>query len=164
METARPWNYGHVASRRRSKLPFLNSDSDICWDTIPCSGMPRHLVKLLNRLLVVQEISTIILACQLNKVENETLFFSRLGSALTVSDCITRKLRGLIMVVSIDYISRELLGDDNLKSLPNKTEEKRLNTACRKGKKKPRNSKRINFMPNSPRVNSALPEPKMVLT
>lgn len=129
--------------------------------TLP--GMPHLLVKLLNRLLVIQEISAIVLACQLNEVDKETLFFSRLGSALTVSDYILRKLRGLIVVVSIDYISRELLGDDKLKSLPIKAEEKRLNMACQERKKKSRNSKQIHSTPNSSGVNSILPPTTVVL-
>lgn len=154
------WNCGLIASEGRSKMPFSRSISNR-WDNISCSGRPHHLVKLLNRLLVVQEISSIILAIQLNKVEKETLFFSRLGSALTISDCIMRKLRGLIMAVSIDYISRELFGDEKSKSILDKVEEKKPGGAGHKGKKKKKkhcNLNLTNSVPNSSRVISTLPE------
>ncbi|ONK59009.1 uncharacterized protein A4U43_C08F2030 [Asparagus officinalis] len=58
-------------------------------------------------------------------------------------------------------LCQELLGDEKLKTLLNKNEEKKLSMACRKGKKKSRNSKQINSMPNSSRVVSTLPELKV---
>lgn len=112
-------------------------------------GMPHHLVKLMNKLVVIQEIYSILLACQLNKVETEMLFFSKVQSVLTVSDCVLRKFRELVMAVSIDHVSQELLGEEKMTNLPKKNEEKKVNKKFRKGKKNKRNSKYISSLPNS---------------
>lgn len=119
--------------------------ADVSLGIIPTSvsGKPFSLANACNRLLVLEEISTIILAIQHNEYEKEKLFFSILGSVHTVSDYLFRRLRGLLMLVSNDCIKLELLGDNTIGAPPKKSKEK-SGAGCCKGKKKGRNLNRSN--------------------
>ncbi|XXG66468.1 hypothetical protein AAC387_Pa06g0033 [Persea americana] len=137
--------YGSTSSRQRNMQALSGIDADVSLGIIPASisGKPSSLANACNRLLVLQEISTIMLACQHNEYEKEKLFFSMLGSVHTVSDCLFRRLRGLLMVVSNDCIKLELLGDNALEAPPKKSKEK-SGGGCHKGKNKGRNLNRSN--------------------
>lgn len=137
--------YGSTSSRQRNMQALSGIDADVSLGIIPASisGKPSSLANACNRLLVLQEISTIMLACQHNEYEKEKLFFSMLGSVHTVSDCLFRRLRGLLMVVSNDCIKLELLGDNTLEAPPKKSKEK-SGGGCHKGKNKGRNLNRSN--------------------
>ncbi|XP_068669814.1 uncharacterized protein [Aristolochia californica] len=107
------------------------------------SGKPYQLANALSNLLVLRDISTMLSVCKLSKTENEKLFFSTLGSVSTVSDCILRRLRGVLMVVSSKYLQLELLRDESLK-VP-------VNKPIGKGKNRGQNLKKHNTIPKSVR-------------
>lgn len=153
--------YGPTASWKRMRQSSFRRNLDLCLDiiTAPSSGRPHILANYLNRLLVVQEIST-ILTCWLGGDEDKALFFSTLESVDTISDHILRKLRGLLMAVSINYINLELMGDVKLKVLPQKSEEK-LKAGCRRGKNKCRNSRKLSSTSKPSKVDSTLHKTSM---
>lgn len=107
------------------------------------SKPPTSLVCAINRLFVLQVIIAMELASHHDEFDKEKLFFSSLDSVNTVSDSILRKLRGLLMVVSLDSTKVELLEEENKKFMPNKPKEK-LPATNRKKKGKNRNAKRSN--------------------
>ncbi|KAK3018176.1 hypothetical protein RJ639_002794 [Escallonia herrerae] len=112
---------------------------------------------ILNGLLVLQDLSTILSACDYSECDREKLFFSSLGSISTISDCIFRKLRGLLMVVSLDCTRLELLEDG--KSYPTRRpKEKNGSASCRK-KRKGRNMERPIPPPTSSRDDLTLDKP-----
>ncbi|GMH17223.1 hypothetical protein Nepgr_019064 [Nepenthes gracilis] len=104
---------------------------------------PMPLLNAIDGLLVLQEIIAMILACDHGEYDREKLFFSSLDSVDTIWDCISRKLRGMLMVVSLDSTKIELLEDQGLKPPPNKFKEKFGGTSRRK-KVKNRNMKKTN--------------------
>ncbi|XP_038970781.1 uncharacterized protein LOC103712263 isoform X2 [Phoenix dactylifera] len=139
--------YGPTASWQRGKQSLSRRNPDLCLDiiTAPSSRRPQTLAICLNKLLVAQEIST-FLTYWLSEYEDKALFFSTVESVDTFSDCIIRKLRGLLMVVSINYINLELMGDVRLNAILYKSEEK-SNVGCRRGKNKYRSSKKLSSIP-----------------
>ncbi|KAG1360849.1 hypothetical protein COCNU_09G003120 [Cocos nucifera] len=153
--------YGPTASWQRAKQSLSRRNPDLCLDiiTAPSSRRPRTLAICLNMLLVVQEIST-FLTCWFSEYEDELLFFSTLESVDTFSDCIIRKLRGLLMAVSINYINLELMGDVKLNAILHKSEEK-CNVDCRRGKNKCRSSKKLSCIPKPSKVDSTLHKTSM---
>lgn len=52
-----------------------------------------------------------IQAFEHSQFDEGVLFFTSLGSINTISDCILRRIRGLLMVVSLDFTKLELLED-----------------------------------------------------
>lgn len=110
------------------------------------SSNPAPFANIVNSLFVLLDILTIVLSCRRQEYDEEKLFYSTVGSVSTIADCISRKLRGLLMVVSLDCIKLELLGEGNLRSPPNKCKEK-LGAGSRKKKGRTRNPKRLNPAP-----------------
>ncbi|XP_058104484.1 uncharacterized protein LOC131248286 isoform X3 [Magnolia sinica] len=152
-----PLRYGPTPSCQSSMKALSGTDADVCLGIIPASisGKPTSLSNAVNGLLVLQEMSAMILAYQHGEIEKEKLFFSTLGSVHTVSDFLFRRLRGFLMVLSSDYIKRELLGDDDLKAPMNKSKEK-SGGGSRKGKNKGRNTKKLHPVQKSSRPDIAL--------
>ncbi|XP_020112641.1 uncharacterized protein LOC109727150 isoform X2 [Ananas comosus] len=132
-----------TASYKNLKQSFFRRNRDNNMDTmsIISSAKQLTLAKFLNRLQVVQEIAR--LRCNNNQLESNTLFFTTLASAGTLSDYVLMKLRALLMAVSISYKNIELIDDTNSEIHPDKSLEK-CNTGSRKGKKKCRNSGKPN--------------------
>lgn len=85
-----------------------------------------------NRLLVICEISTMLLAFDHGQFNEEALFFSSLESVSTISDRLLRRLRGLLMVVSLDFTKLELLED--LSSTKSEKKPKKKSVSGKKGK------------------------------
>jgi hypothetical protein len=104
---------------------------------VTLSGKPTSVVNVFSSLLVHKDIIVIILSCQNSGYDTGKLFFSTLGSV-----CILRKLRGFLMVVSLDCTKLELLGEGVEKSLPNKSKEK-LSACSRRKKGRSRNMKKV---------------------
>ncbi|XP_016545438.1 uncharacterized protein LOC107845543 isoform X3 [Capsicum annuum] len=105
--------------------------------------------ELLDCLFMLKDISTMLLACPHSVCESpdsEKLFFSSLESVNTLSDCILRKLRGLLMIISLDCTKYELLEDENFNSLPKQNKEI-LGASNRKKKGKNRKVKKSNPLP-----------------
>jgi hypothetical protein len=80
-----------------------------------------------------------LLAFQHGAYDHEKLFFTSLDSANSISDIILRKLREMLMVVSLDCTKIELLEEGNWSS--NKFKERAVSTTHKKkGKKRSKNS------------------------
>ncbi|KAH9621285.1 hypothetical protein KSS87_000896 [Heliosperma pusillum] len=105
------------------------------------SKLPTSLVCAINRLIVLQAIIALAISPPLEDFDKEKIFFSSLGSVNSVSDVILRKIRGLLMVVSLDSTKFELLEEENEKTTITKSKEKPTATH-RKKKGKNRNSKK----------------------
>lgn len=144
-----PVKYKYTASSQRTDQA-LSDDAEAGSIMIPSSvsGKPKSFFNFSNGLFVVQDILNIIVTCQHSEYDRDKIFFSTLGSISTISDCIFRKLRGLLMVVWLDFTKLELLGEGNLKSPPNKSKEK-LGTGGRKKRGRTRNMKKLNPVPRS---------------
>ncbi|KAL2477973.1 Nucleotidyltransferase family protein [Forsythia ovata] len=106
----------------------------------PVSGNSSPLNRAFNSLYILQVISAMLLASQRCVYNQEKLFFSSLDSANSISDNILRKLRELLMVISLDCTRIELLEEGNWIS-PNKSKEKPVSSNHKKkGKKRNKNS------------------------
>jgi hypothetical protein len=124
--------------------PTVRKDSKFLRKPSSVSRMPSTLVYVLKGLYILQDISILLLSFQ-NREEycKEKLFFSSLGSVSTVSDCILRKLRGMLMVVSLDFTKMELLEEENVNYHPTKKSKEKVCSGARRKKGKTRNSKKI---------------------
>ncbi|KAJ9556582.1 hypothetical protein OSB04_011196 [Centaurea solstitialis] len=121
----------------------------------PPPNKPSSITRTFNRLLVVCEISTMLLAFEHRQFDEDSLFFSSLASVSTVSDRILRRLRGLLMVVSLDFTKLELLED--LSSTKPVKKPKQKVVSGKKGKARDMNkpvpvqrSVKSNSAPNKP--------------
>ncbi|XP_028762347.1 uncharacterized protein LOC114720805 isoform X2 [Neltuma alba] len=112
------------------------------------SRRPASLARAFNSLLVLQDLNKMISLCCNSDYDIEKLLFSSLCSVCTISDCITRKLRGFLMVISVDSTRLELLGEECDKSSSSKAKEK-LSNCSHKKKGRARNSKKLNPLPKS---------------
>ncbi|KAG8653680.1 uncharacterized protein LOC110614705 isoform X7 [Manihot esculenta] len=112
------------------------------------SGKAASLANLFNSLFVVRDLVTLILPGQHSEFDISKVFFSTLGSVSSISDCILRKVRALVMVISLDCTKLELLGEGNFKCLTSKPKEK-LSAGSRKKKGKTHNMKKLNPAPGT---------------
>ncbi|XP_020694601.1 uncharacterized protein LOC110108337 [Dendrobium catenatum] len=144
------FQYGDLPSWKKAKQALFESDVELGLDFLPIatSRVPNNLAIILNKLLVVHAMSNVLLAWQLGKVETEKLFFGSLGSSLTVSEYISRKLQRFLIDFHSIFINHELMEDTKLSSFPEKAEEK-YNLVCGKGKSKSHSSKKSNAMPKA---------------
>ncbi|KAA8520481.1 hypothetical protein F0562_014737 [Nyssa sinensis] len=133
--------YKHAVSCPRTIRTPVGTDLDFGLNFTPPSVSEKisSLSYVFNSLFVLQDILAFLLACQHNEYNQEKLFFSSLGSVSTISDCVSRKLRGLLMIISLDCTKLELLEEEKLK----KSKEKPCATSRRK-KGKTHNMKRVN--------------------
>ncbi|KAK7260115.1 hypothetical protein RIF29_25888 [Crotalaria pallida] len=106
------------------------------------------IARAFNSLVVLQDVNKMITLCLDREYDIGKLFFSSLGSVCTISDCILRKMRGFLMVVSLDYTKLELLGEEVDKSSSGKPKEK-PSICNRKKKGRTRNTKRQNSVPKA---------------
>jgi len=116
--------YNYTVAMQRC-IPSMTVGAEFGSAIIPAtlSGKPTSIVNAFSSLLVLKDIIMIILSCQNSGYDTGKLLFSTLGSVCTISDCILRKLRGFLMVVSLDCTKLELLGEGIEKSLPNKSKK-----------------------------------------
>ncbi|GLT84385.1 hypothetical protein SLE2022_026200 [Rubroshorea leprosula] len=144
--------------------PIRYNYTDLSWETAPkllpdaafgvaiksdtVYGKGTSLAGIFHHLLVLQDIMSVILSCQHSEYDIGKVHFSTLGSISTISDGLFRKLRGFLMVISLDCTKRELLGDESLRSSPNKSKEK-VGASNRKKKGRSKNLKRQNPAPRS---------------
>jgi hypothetical protein len=138
------WLFGAGADRRvrcnytgamQRSIPSMIAEAEFGSTIIPAtlSGKPTSVVSAFSSLLVLKDIIMIILTSQYSEYDTGKLFFSTLRSVCTISDCILSKLRGFLMVVSLDCTKLELLGEGIEKSLHNKSKE--MLGACSRRKK-----------------------------
>ncbi|KAK6142937.1 hypothetical protein DH2020_023285 [Rehmannia glutinosa] len=125
---------------RRDIASLRRTDSKIKWNANPAqiSGnlSPSHCI--FNSLYILQVVSTLLSAAQYGGYDN--IFFSSLDCVNSISDVILRKLRELLMVVSLDCTKFELLGEGNMNPPTKKLNDKHVATN-RKKKGKNRNKK-----------------------
>ncbi|CAJ2655533.1 unnamed protein product [Trifolium pratense] len=110
---------------------------------------PAALARAFNSLSVLHDINIMLTSSINSEYDIGTLFFSSLVSVSTISDCILRKLRGFLMVISLDCTKHELLEEEHDKSSSGKPKEK-LGPSNRKKKGRTRNNKRQNPAPKTP--------------
>ncbi|XP_076939383.1 uncharacterized protein LOC143608069 isoform X2 [Bidens hawaiensis] len=140
-----PSKYNHPSWHQETVDTFEGKDfeSGIPLFTSPCNKL-SSIVHKFNSLLVVCEISTMLLAFNHGRFNEESLFFSSLEAVSTVSDRVLRRLRGLLMVVSLDFIKLELL-EDHSSTKPVKKPKPKPKPKPVSGKKgKSRDVKKIN--------------------
>ncbi|XP_065859306.1 uncharacterized protein [Euphorbia lathyris] len=123
-----------VPSNREFGLPIMHGSQ---------SGEATDLFNLFYSLLVVQDIVSLLLPGQHQEYDKSNIFFSTLHSVSSVSDCVLRKLRGLVMVISLDCTKLELLEEGSFKCITSKSTEK-LKAGSHKKKGKTRNMKKLN--------------------
>ncbi|PIN10757.1 hypothetical protein CDL12_16656 [Handroanthus impetiginosus] len=99
-------------------------------------------------------ISALFSAAQFGGCHKEKLFFSSLDCVNSISDIVLRKLRELLMVISLDCTKFELLGDGSMDSLSKKVNEK--HTANNRKKKGKNHNKKSNPIPR-PRQDDSKP-------
>lgn len=109
---------------------------------------PAALARAFNSLLVLQDVSMMLTSIFNSECDIGPLFFSSLGSVCTISDCILRKVRGFLMVISLDCTKLELLEEELDMSSSGKSKEK-LSVSNRKKKGRTRNAKRQNPAPKT---------------
>ncbi|XVE76922.1 hypothetical protein DITRI_Ditri13aG0019400 [Diplodiscus trichospermus] len=107
------------------------------------SEKPTSIANVFNSLFVLQDIVTVVLSCHHNESDTGKVFFSALGSVSTIADSILRKLRGFLMVISLDCTKVELLGEGNFNSSSDKSKDK-LSASSRKKKGRSRSTKKKN--------------------
>lgn len=112
------------------------------------SGNFCALSSVLKSLVLLQDIYSMLSACQDIEHIDGKIFFSSLDAVSTTSDCVLRKLRELLMVVSLDCTKCELLGEGN--GMPNtKNQKEKLASNDHKKRGKNRNMKRPKTMTRS---------------
>ncbi|XP_057980849.1 uncharacterized protein LOC131166376 isoform X2 [Malania oleifera] len=132
-----------VSSQRTITAPSADVEFGSTIAPASVSGKITPLPQIFNGLLVLWDILTMLLSCQHSEYDKEKLFFSTLGSVSTISDCVLRKLRTFLMVISLDCTKIELLGEGTSKCPPNKMKEN-SGAGSRRKKRKTRNMKRVN--------------------
>ncbi|XP_019159312.1 PREDICTED: uncharacterized protein LOC109156008 isoform X1 [Ipomoea nil] len=127
---------------------FSGTDEGSLWNKIPTSvsGMPSSLICILRGLSVLQNISTMLFEFQHTYYERERLYFSSLESISSISDCILRRLRVVLMVISLECTKVELLDDGKLNSSFKKNKEK-VGPGNNKKSRKNRKVKKPNPVP-----------------
>ncbi|XP_059651589.1 uncharacterized protein LOC132299140 isoform X2 [Cornus florida] len=145
-----PLKYNNTMLCQKTICTHTGKDVSIDLTSAPASvsGKPSSFVNAVNGLFVLLDILDLSLACQHSKYDQDNLFFSSLVSVSTISDCILRKLRGLLMIISLDCTKLELLDEGDLKVPPKMSKEKPCANGRRK-KGKTRNMKRPNPVPRS---------------
>lgn len=128
------------------RRPDLNVASSVA--SVSISGNRCSLSSVLKSLVLLQDISSMLSACEDIEHIDGKIFFSSLDAVSTTSDCVLRKLRELLMVVSLDCTKFELLGEGN--GMPStKNHKEKLATNDHKKKGKNRNMKRSKPMTRS---------------
>ncbi|XP_044438231.1 uncharacterized protein [Triticum aestivum] len=124
-----------------TRQSFFRKNQPGCGDVasiLSCKKKPAF-AKELKRLLVLQEI--VCLKSNITCCGGDAIFLTSLMSAGTVADNILMRLRRLLMVVSMESINLELIGD-GASNNPKKNVEK-TSVGSRKGKKKSSSSKKL---------------------
>ncbi|XP_023635771.1 uncharacterized protein LOC17883065 isoform X2 [Capsella rubella] len=133
---------GTASARVGRKETLAVSFCDMILEPNYVSRKPITMTSNLSGLYVLQEFASLLSLCQNGLVPVQSVFFSSLGSITTLVDCILRKLRGFLMVISIDSVKFELLEDNTQKCSPSSPSNQRLGSTSRKHKGKTRNMKK----------------------
>lgn len=112
-------------------------------------GKNTSFANVVRHLLVLQDIMSVILSCHGSEYDMGKIFFSTLVSVSTISDSLFRKLRGFLMICSLDCTTLELLKEETSKSSPNKSTENTGSSSRKKRGRRSKNLKRQNPVPRS---------------
>ncbi|XP_027112980.1 uncharacterized protein [Coffea arabica] len=129
-----------------------------CRASVSVSKYPFQLKCMLSVLILLEDISSMLLVFQHSGYNEDKLFFSSLDSVSTTSDLILRKLRDILMVISLDCTKFELLEEGKMSSSTKKQKEK-LGTSNHKKKGKNRNLKKLHSAARSSELDNSLPKP-----
>lgn len=152
-----PLSYDKAVSRQKTSCApqGLVADFISTLTSESVSGMASSVEYICRCLSILQDISAVLLSCNYSSENaNDELFFSSLGSVNSTSNFVFRKLRGLLMVVSLDCTKLELLEEVNGKCSTKKSKEKPSATSHKK-KGKTRNTKKVSS------VRSSIDDPKL---
>lgn len=127
-----------ITSLQRTNLNIYGADGGI-----DLTGKPSSLANMLNGLFILQNISAVLLTCQHSEFDQENVLFSSLASITSMSDCLYRKMRGLLMAMSLDCTKLELFEEENSK-IPTKKGKEKVSGPGRKKKGGNRKGKRSN--------------------
>ncbi|CAH9096509.1 unnamed protein product [Cuscuta europaea] len=121
-----PFRYNNKLSYQESLANFSTTFECSLQNKIPTSlsQMPSSLICVLEGLSILQNISIMLFEFQHIYYERERLYFSSLESISSITDCILRKLRVLLMVISLECTKVELLEDVQIKPSLKKNKEK----------------------------------------
>lgn len=155
--------FNHSKPRQEMILGLLaDAECGLVNASTSLSEKSTSITNTFNSLLVLQDISPMILFCRHNEYDIDTMFFSNLSSLSTITDCFLRKLRVLLMVVSLECTKLELFEEGNFKSSPCKSKDKP--SACGRRKKgRNRSMKRQNSLPKSAVDEQLFDKPSKVL-
>ncbi|EPS65873.1 hypothetical protein M569_08904, partial [Genlisea aurea] len=106
------------------------------------SRVPFSLHCIFHSLYILQNVASLLSTTQVGGFDSEKLFFSSLDSINTVPDIVHRKLREMLLVISLDCTKLDLLGEEDLKPSTKKLNEKKI-APVRKKKGKNGNKKVI---------------------
>lgn len=144
-----PTRYNRKISHRRSFVVGSDAECGSYRASTSVSRKPSSFGYICSCLCVLQDISSMLLACDhYCELAKEEMFFSSLYSVHDNSNWILRKLRGLFMVISLDCTKLELLEEVNRKN-PTKKSKEKSGAASRRKKAKTRNTKRVAAAPES---------------
>lgn len=138
-----PLRYSYNVNTRKS-VSTLGTDAEFGSNIVPpsASGKSASLCNALNSLIVLRDIVKMTFLCQDSGCDKGKIFFSSLSSICTISDFILRKVRGLLMVISLDCTKLELIAEESVSSSPIKPKGK-SGASSRKKKGRPRNTKKL---------------------
>ncbi|XP_010523091.1 PREDICTED: uncharacterized protein LOC104801481 isoform X2 [Tarenaya hassleriana] len=140
------WIFGFGVGPARQGYSETSAFSvfDMILETTSISKKSSTLASALNGLHVLQELVALLVSCQNGEFPVHSVFFSSMGSLGTLVDCVLRKLRGFLVLISINSAKIELLGENTQKCLPSTSSKQMTNSTHRKKKGKTRNVKRPN--------------------
>ncbi|XP_018458928.2 uncharacterized protein LOC108829837 isoform X1 [Raphanus sativus] len=136
---AEMWLFNFGGGTARTKT---TSFCDLVFEQTSVSKTPNALATKLSGLYVLQEFASLLLLSQNGSLSAQTIFFSSLASLTTLADCILRKLRGFLMVLSVDSVKRELLEENTPKSSTSSSSKQIPGPTSRKHKGKTGNTKK----------------------
>ncbi|KAL0674930.1 hypothetical protein Bca4012_002911 [Brassica carinata] len=116
--------------------------SDMLLEHTSLSRGPNAIATNLSALYVLQEFASLLVLCQNGLLSVQSVFFSSLASLPTLVDCILRKLRGFLMVISVDSVKRELLEEYTPKCSKSSSSKQSSGSTKRKHKGKSGNMKK----------------------
>ncbi|CAI0383254.1 unnamed protein product [Linum tenue] len=141
----------HVFDESSQKnLLNRSADAEIGLSILPAPvfGKPATISNMCNSLSIIRGIATLISSLWCGDSDISAVFFTTFISVSTISDCILRKLRGLFMVISLEYTKLELLEEGT--SVPPQSKRKEKQSAVGQTKKgKPQTVKKQNRVPEN---------------
>ncbi|KAL0846046.1 hypothetical protein Bca101_019292 [Brassica carinata] len=136
------FNFGGRTARECPTKTSAVSFCDMVLEQTSVSRRPNAVASKLSGLYVLQEFASLLILCQNGSLSAQSVFFSSLGSLTTLVDCILRKLRGFLMVISVDSVKRELLEENTPKCSTISSSKQSPGSTKRKHKGKSGNMKK----------------------